>query len=393
MSEIEEEPDVLSEEEQISGEEEEDAGSLSENESSLENEEEEEEKAPIVVKKTIPPKPMTKKMFTSGLSRLIEGPSGEVSFSRLDVVGEGVTSAEIIQEMRPTNLEYICVRNNKLTKLNDLEVLPRLIAVDAAKNKITDAYWPPSIYLEHLDLSRNIITSASNLSHPNLTRLNLNRNSKPAMRLEGLLSLKTLEARKCKLVSCEDISSPCVEEVYLNQNEISSLDGLQLSKCRTLSLRGNPLETIPDNFVTACPSLEHINLRETAIMDILELVKLSPLTRLTSINTLDTPVSEDDDFMAMLLSYLPHLKTINKEVVDEDDREEGRIVAEERRQAEIEAEEERRLEEKERKREEEEERKRREEEEQEEEEEEDNEKEEEEEEQEESEEGSEGEED
>ena len=32
--------------------------------------------------------------------------------------------------------------------------------------------------------------------------------------------------------------------------------------------------------------------------------------------------------MAMLLSYLPHLKTINKEVVDEDDREEGRIVAE-----------------------------------------------------------------
>ena len=33
-------------------------------------------------------------------------------------------------------MEYICVLNNKLTKLNDLEVLPRLIAVDAAKNKV-----------------------------------------------------------------------------------------------------------------------------------------------------------------------------------------------------------------------------------------------------------------
>ena len=139
-----------------------------------------------------------------------------------------------------------------------------------------------------------------------------------------------------KIKSCEGLANcPELDVLYLNQNRITSLEGIkELPKLRKLRIKTNKIKGFP--FIPELPNLQKLSISENQIQNVEEIPKLKVYDKLFKIN-LDGNPYFDNSGVAPKTEILIQLeginvKFVNKEEINNEDREDAVRVKEERRQ-------------------------------------------------------------
>ncbi|NWR76806.1 LRC23 protein, partial [Centropus unirufus] len=165
-------------------------------------------------------------------------------------------------------------------------------------------------------LSENKIKTALGLSHGQL------------------FSLQILELRGNMLESTAGLNLPKVKNLYLAQNAIRSLEGLEgLEWLTTLHLRDNKLVTL-DGFHSSMKCLQYLNLRSNSISSLQEVEKLQVLPMLQALVLLDNPCCEESNYRLEVLVLLPRLQRLDKELFEEDEQAEANEIRQKRQEEE-----------------------------------------------------------
>jgi len=115
--------------------------------------------------------------------------------------------------------------------------------------------------------------------------LNLNDNFIEKLEaFEGHPKLKILELRGNKIANLATISAnlPELRELYLANNKIKTVIGLDLPQLQILNLRGNLIEQFEETFPNL-ENLRYLNLRENKFEKLEEFVKLATLPNLKTL--------------------------------------------------------------------------------------------------------------
>ncbi|KAL8202780.1 UNVERIFIED_CONTAM: hypothetical protein K2H54_025244, partial [Gekko kuhli] len=153
-----------------------------------------------------------------------------------------------------------------------------------------------------------------------------------------LSNLHTLELRSNSLKTTAGLDLPKLKNLYLAQNSISHLEGLEdLTQLTTLHLRDNMLESL-DGFSESMKALQYLNLRGNAIAQIEEVAKLQKLPMLRALVLLDNPCSDEGEYRLEVLVLLPRLERLDKDFFEEDERLDAEDVRQRRREEELELE-------------------------------------------------------
>ncbi|KAI9034426.1 hypothetical protein DFJ74DRAFT_715996 [Hyaloraphidium curvatum] len=199
----------------------------------------------------------------------------------------------------------LCLRQNRIAKIEGLGHLVHLTELDLYDNKISE--WEgldTLVKLETLDLSFNTLRKLPEepLPFPNLVHLYLVQNLISAIpeRTFGRLSeLQTLELGANRLRKIENISNLSkLETLWVGKNKIARIENLEgLSSLRILSAQSNRIRKIEG--LESCQGLEEVYLSHNGIQVIENLEKN------TRINTLDLSANPIPHLPS--LSYLPNL--------------------------------------------------------------------------------------
>eukprot|EP00076_Gallus_gallus_P026462 XP_015149393.1 leucine-rich repeat-containing protein 23 isoform X1 [Gallus gallus] len=303
----------LSEEEEESfghgegeGEEEEEEGD--EEEKPLSEEEEEEEKQVLVAC------PLTEEMLKEGLSLLCKIGNGLAhAYVKFEAKYKDLTDISLLECF--IHLRYVDLSENKLQDLSPLSSLTHLLWLKVDGNLLSSAHMQELPYLQFISFAHNHIKNMEGITHPHLTSLSLKGNKIPtALGLsQALYSLRTLELRGNKLESTAGLYLPKLKNLYLAQNAIRSLEGLEaLEQLSTLHLRDNELETL-DGFSSSMKCLQYLNLRNNGISSLQEVAKLQVLPMLQALVLMENPCSDEANYQQEVLVQLPHLKRLDKE--------------------------------------------------------------------------------
>ena len=119
---------------------------------------------------------------------------------------------------------------------------------------------------------------------------------------------------------------PCLVELYLAENELVSLEGLEnVPSLKKLHCRKNQIAKLQK--IGTLPAIEYLNLRENPIENIKEAQHLKSLMTLKSLNIKASPPSEElgDGVKKEILILLGNLKftSINKVEVTKEDFQEA----------------------------------------------------------------------
>eukprot|EP00076_Gallus_gallus_P047036 XP_416514.2 leucine-rich repeat-containing protein 23 isoform X2 [Gallus gallus] len=307
----------LSEEEEESfghgegeGEEEEEEGD--EEEKPLSEEEEEEEKQVLVAC------PLTEEMLKEGLSLLCKIGNGLAhAYVKFEAKYKDLTDISLLECF--IHLRYVDLSENKLQDLSPLSSLTHLLWLKVDGNLLSSAHMQELPYLQFISFAHNHIKNMEGITHPHLTSLSLKGNKIPtALGLsQALYSLRTLELRGNKLESTAGLYLPKLKNLYLAQNAIRSLEGLEaLEQLSTLHLRDNELETL-DGFSSSMKCLQYLNLRNNGISSLQEVAKLQVLPMLQALVLMENPCSDEANYQQEVLVQLPHLKRLDKEPVEQ----------------------------------------------------------------------------
>ncbi|PSN50133.1 hypothetical protein C0J52_15099 [Blattella germanica] len=329
-----------SSEEELSGEELENEGEGEEKGEEEEEEkgEEEEQEVDIVQQKLdskpkhpVPEEENALTKLKAGQCLRMLGRTGNViehAYLKIEATNMGLTDISIIAKFR--FLEFVDVSNNhlKTQALHCLSNLKNLVMIIADGNIIDSLEIPLMPFLQVLSLSDNEIQSTSGLKQPIIESLNLNNNLIKV--IEGLepaelQEIRNLEFRGNALTTTSGISFATLRSLYLADNLINKLEGLEaLVNLQRLHLRGNRLSRL-DGFSNSMEKLKYLNLRNNKIENLLELKKLSTLSALEIVVVLENPFAADaeEDYRVEVLVYLPKLKRIDKELVQEEELEEA----------------------------------------------------------------------
>jgi Leucine-rich repeat (LRR) protein len=294
-------------------------------------EEEEEKHVPIV---------MTKDNIKAGLSQIGKTFDGSsVSFIKLNLDGKelDVLSDELGNYK---HLRYINFSGNHFDNIEILKTLPYILKLELSSNRLSslDVFSSHDSfhYLQHLDLSKNLISTLTSLSLPKLTHLKLSNNQISSVSdFKGHDSLKILELRGNKLTSLEGIHNlTALEELWLAENAIKSLHGLlNLPHLKKLHLRKNNFNTFDSDKLPQLPHLSYINFRENEIVEVNQLNLFSVYHNLIKIVVADNPlkVEPPGEIKKEVLIALPRLKFIGKEEITNEEREDALNEAAERK--------------------------------------------------------------
>ncbi|XP_065912424.1 leucine-rich repeat and guanylate kinase domain-containing protein-like isoform X2 [Dysidea avara] len=185
----------------------------------------------------------------------------DVSFNRL---------TSILDTVNSTNLIEANYSHNEIEILGDLSHHNSLTILKLASNQITEITGLQNLSrLTQLDLSNNRIECITNLHGLPLKELNLSGNS--IQKIDNIESLKFLQV------------------LDLSSNQISSMDGLQ----------GHMF-------------LEHINLAENDIMDLVEIEHLTDLRMLRILNLKLNPVESLSDYQLSIVYKIPQLEKLDQ---------------------------------------------------------------------------------
>ncbi|KYN37680.1 Leucine-rich repeat-containing protein 23 [Trachymyrmex septentrionalis] len=254
----------------------------------------------------------------------------EYAYLSLDASNRGLTDINVIAFFK--HVRYVNVSRNRLTSeaLRVLEAIPYLQTLQADRNCVTSVELKPMPYLQELTLNWNKLTDTSGIHHKSLERLELNHNNIRTVNVDPqiLVNLRILELRDNALVSTAGICCPSLTQLYLAENQIEKIENFGvLVNLTTLILRDNKLANL-DGFTEQCRSLNYVNLRSNELAKISELKKLDCLPNLEILVVLGNPLlreeEEDKEYRQIILTMLPKLERIDKDLVLDQERDQAK---------------------------------------------------------------------
>ncbi|KAM6141049.1 leucine-rich repeat-containing protein 23 [Pterocles gutturalis] len=304
------------------------AEELEGDESGLQEEgEEEEEQVPA-------PRPLTEEVLRESLSLLCKTGNGLAhAYVKLEAKDKGLTDISLLECF--IHLRYVDLSENKLQDLSPLSSLTHLLWLKVDGNLLTSAWMQELPYLQIVSFAHNRINDMEGITHPRLASLSLKGNKiQRALGLSHgqLFSLQILELQGNMLESTAGLNLPKLKSLYLAQNAIWSLEGLEgLGQLTTLHLRDNQLETL-DGFCSSMKCLQYLNLRNNGIRSLQEVAKLQVLPMLQTLVLLDNPCSDEPNYRLEVLVLLPHLQRLDKELFEQDERAEANKIRQKRQE-------------------------------------------------------------
>lgn len=96
---------------------------------------------------------------------------------------------------------------------------------------------------------------------------------------------------------------PKLEELYLYNNSISSLVGIEnVPALKKLNLRHNKIGKIEEEGLPELPALEYLNLRNNSLTSMEDMTRLFQYTTLKDINILNCPLEMEYSSMEILIA-------------------------------------------------------------------------------------------
>ncbi|XP_057685808.1 leucine-rich repeat-containing protein 23 isoform X2 [Corythoichthys intestinalis] len=270
-------------------------------------------------------RPLDQDIIIPGLSLLCRTGNG-LRHAFIKVVLKDKRLSDMAAISSYVHLRFMDVSNNRISDLSPLSSLTQLLWLKIDKNYVTcfqGQTFSQLVYLQWLSMAANRLTEVEGLVGLALESLNLSGNR--IERLNGLESclfskLGTLELRGNRLTSTNGINLPNLERLYLAQNAITSLEGLEkLERLTTLHLRDNKLGTL-EGLNANMKCLQYLNvsndfLDETCLRA-LELVSKTLRVLILSENPLDGTT----DYRPYVLTLIPKLERLDKEPVSLEER-------------------------------------------------------------------------
>nr|XP_020472226.1 leucine-rich repeat-containing protein 23 [Monopterus albus] len=272
---------------------------------------------------------LTQETISQGLSLLCRTGNGMGhAFIKLNLNNKGLHDIAAISSY--IHLRFLDVSNNHLTDLSPLASLTQLLWLKVDKNALSCFRGQPFAhlsYLQWLSVAANRLTDLEGLVGPALESLSLSGNS--IKRVSGLQSgcfanLVTLELRGNQLDTIDSINLPNLQQLYLAQNIIKHLEGLEkFERLTTLHLRDNQLDTLGGlNPKMKC--LQYLNVRGNTILEVSALQQLRVVSKtLRTLVLSENPLVETTDYRLSVLILAPELERIDKELVSPEERAEA----------------------------------------------------------------------
>ncbi|XP_066472849.1 leucine-rich repeat-containing protein 23 [Tiliqua scincoides] len=299
--------------------------------------EEEEKEAPEEEEPQVS-NPLTEEIMKEGLSLLCKTGNGLAhAFVKFEAREKELTDITLIQSF--IHLRYVDLSDNMLKDLSPLACLTHLLWLKVDGNRLTSASMDELPYLQIASFANNHIKDTNGISHPRLASLSLKGNEIEVISgldPDKLSNVHTLELRSNNLKSTAGLCLPKLKNLYLAQNSITQIEGLEkMTQLTTLHLRDNQLETL-DGFSEHMKSLQYLNIRGNAVVQLQELTKLQALPMLRALVLLDNPCSDEGDYRMEALVLLPSLERLDKDFYEQEERAEADEIRQRRREEELE---------------------------------------------------------
>jgi Leucine-rich repeat (LRR) protein len=204
------------------------------------------------------------------------------------------------------NIEDLEILFNNFSEISSLIGFPKLrrfACIDNGIQRISNLE-PVSLTLQVLNLSDQDISKIENLNLPNLRELYLHRNY---IRSVGSSSLS---------------GCPRLQKLWLCQNQIATIDGLQgVPELQELWLQSNNITSLEG--LACCPALSHLGLAGNSVSDFSEVRRLSSLPALASLSLQDIhfgrcPVTDEDGYKEFVACHLPRVQVLDGVEVSSD---------------------------------------------------------------------------
>ncbi|KAM4603211.1 LOW QUALITY PROTEIN: leucine-rich repeat-containing protein 23-like [Discoglossus pictus] len=282
----------------------------------------------------LPHEPLTEEMLKEGLSLLCKTGNGLAhAFIKLDIKDRELTD---IYLQSFVHLRYVDLSQNSLREVSPLAGMTHLLSLRVDQNQLLNASGLGEFpYLQLASFAQNRMRTLEGVAHPRLETLKLTGNQ--LQTLEGLdctklSNLHTLELRGNQLLSTAGLYLPNLRELYLAQNNLTRLDGLDsLVHLTSLHLRDNQLGSL-GGISENLQALQYLNLRGNLLPTLKEVQKLRVLPRLRALVLRENPCEEEEGYRMETLIILPLLQRLDKDNFEEEERRE----AEETRRARLE---------------------------------------------------------
>ncbi|XP_037068520.1 leucine-rich repeat-containing protein 23-like [Pollicipes pollicipes] len=270
--------------------------------------------------------PLTIDHVKAGISMLCKTGDGlEIAYVKL--VAQGLELTNVFLLSTYIHLRYVDLSNNQLTSLYPLQNMRFLVSLKVSYNKLTSAQLSNFPFLQFLDLTGNLIKNTQGIKQQSLEKLILSKNkldSLQDMTADNLPNLIHLNITQNSLKNLDGLELPTLKNLYAARNKLKSLAGLsRLTSLARLHLRDNRINSLAglddDN-----TSLEYLNIRGNNVEDVEELYELRRLRKLKVIVVEENPFSDESDaYRVDVLVYARRLERIDKEPVEEEEREEA----------------------------------------------------------------------
>ncbi|KAJ3052298.1 Leucine-rich repeat-containing protein 23 [Rhizophlyctis rosea] len=271
-------------------------------------------------------KPLTTDLVATHLSLLARTGNGLAhAYTRLELHNEGITNVDAL-EYYP-NLRYLDLSSNALRDIGTLTSLEYLLSLDLHSNALRSI--PSALdkrkFIQQANFAKNRLEVWEVTSWPMCAWLNVNDNKLSNLPLPEFHELLHLEARGNKLTNLAPIVCPKLQRLYLANNNISSLTGLENKQSlQLLHLRANKIRSL--DVIGDLGALSYLNLRSNQIENPKELDKIASLQNLKAIVLMDNPIDQLPTYRLELLRRLPKLERIDKDPVSEEEKEEAEQV-------------------------------------------------------------------
>ncbi|NXP65230.1 LRC23 protein, partial [Chloropsis cyanopogon] len=247
----------------------------------------------------------------------------------------GLTDISLLE--RFIHLRYVDLSKNKLKDLAPLSSLTQLLWLKVDGNLLTSASMQELPYLQVISFDRNCILDLEGITHPLLANLSLKENKIQTvlgLNHDQLFSLQVLELRGNQIKTTAGLGVSKLKKLYLAKNIICSLEGLEeFEQLETLHLRDNKLEAL-DGFSDSMKCLQYLNLRSNGIKSFQEVEKLQVLPMLQALVLMENPCAEEPNYRLEVLSRLPQLQRLDKELIEEEEWEQAEKIRQTRKEKE-----------------------------------------------------------
>ncbi|XP_029973653.1 leucine-rich repeat-containing protein 23 [Salarias fasciatus] len=250
------------------------------------------------------------------------------AFVKLDLKDKGLNDIAAISSY--IHIRFLDLSNNLLTDLSPLSSLTHLLWLKVDNNAVSCFKGQPFTqltYLQWLSIAANRLTGLDNFVGSALESLNLTGNGIQDMtgfQSVCFTNLVTLELRGNHLTTTAGIDLPNLKRLYLAQNAIKHLEGLEKLEClNILHLRDNQVESL-DGLSQNMKCLQYLNVRGNLIADEAALRCLGLVSKtLRALVLSDNPLVDSPDYRLSVLMVSPLLQRLDKDPVSSEERDEA----------------------------------------------------------------------